>query len=166
MSPSSSRGPSEHILRIAHNVVCDAPPLAIAPHIVGGSYGGEPWRRWARQFWRDPVTNQWSSLKLVSVHRGWVFPAGLTEGDVIEFGAGVSIDGAWLPDTLAAWVGYITHLSPWVLVVVGPYASLDDCELAARPRLLERTVGLLPPPAYSDDDCRQGCDPDADCSPW
>jgi hypothetical protein len=134
---------TEWPLRIAGAALVDWPPI-IAPQRSANTCP----TRWVRTLWPEPANpGGWAAWDWQPAPRGWIVPAELTIGDVIEFGmAWLEPDGTAHPRSTARWYGWLRLFTPHAIVVQGPYCFPADAARGAQPMVDQIRLSHLPGP--------------------
>lgn len=104
----------------------------------------EVWR-WVATLWRDADRpDGWNAHEWQRGERGWWAPATVMWGDVVEFG--VCAHDRRNRHQFARWWGWVQRITPYGLVVVGPYDHPMRAVEAARPILDELRLTQLAAP--------------------
>ena len=111
---------------------------------LSGPRGAYAWR-WVATLWRDAdQADGWQAMVWETAERGWWLPPALTYGDVVEFGAS-TLDADLEQHDVERWWGWVSRITPFAVVLSGPYVHPMRAYEAARPSVDELRLAQLGP---------------------
>jgi hypothetical protein len=133
--------PGEWVFRHAGGCIIDTPDLTTSEPCFETPY------RWVATLWPDPRRpDGWGALEWQAGERGWVIPASLAVGDVIEFGLTWADHPRGIDGPTVRWFGWLDNTTSRALIIHGPYPHPSDAAAAARPLIDEIRLDQLAPP--------------------
>jgi hypothetical protein len=140
----------EWVFRHAGGCIIDTPDL------VANVVSTESPYRWVATLWPDPQAGDgWGVLEWRRAERGWVMPATLAVGDVIEFGITWADHTRGIDGPTVRWFGWLDNTTSRALIIHGPYPHPAEAASAARPLVDEIRLDQLAPPTHSDVDAQR-----------
>jgi hypothetical protein len=135
----------EWVFRHAGGCIIDTPDLTTTEPCFETPY------RWVATMWPDPRRpDGWGVLEWQVGERGWVIPASLAVGDVIEFGITWADHSRGIGGPTVRWFGWLDNTTSRALIIHGPYPHPSDAAAAAQALIDEIRLDQLAPPATID----------------
>jgi hypothetical protein len=131
----------EWVFRHAGGCIIDTPDLTTTEPCFETRY------RWVATMWPDTRRpDGWGVLEWQVGERGWVIPASLAVGDVIEFGITWADCARGIDGPTVRWFGWLDNITSRAVIIHGPYPHPADAADAARPLVDEIRLDQLAPP--------------------